>query len=324
MRRRRGGSDSGSLEMLLDTICNTFGGVLFLAMLVSIMLAQTRRKTEADEVTDEPRPAVSTADLVRLEANAARLALEIEALDDSNGAIRDLAEGFGDPRQDELLAARERAERELSRLESRRAALLQDLATAQAAIAQARAVAASMERSTRSLADRVNDARTRLEKALSERKELVGSATTIALAAQERAAFQTGGQSPRERLTTKKEFGLLLKHGRMYLMKKLQGGELVVNTADFIVEGGLIRNTATAKPHGGIDLKRAEGRDQAIARVLEPFSFAAWYPCLVVYPDSFAEFLPLKAALVSRGYDYRLLPTSDSVFDGNNADVRVQ
>jgi len=324
MRRRRGGSDASSLEMLLDTICNTFGGVLFLAMLVSIMLAQTRRKTEADAAPDEPRPAVSAADLVRLEADATGLALEIEALDDSNAAIRGLVEGFGDPRQEELLAAKERAERERSQLQSRRAALLQDLAATQAATAQARAAAASTERSTRSLADRVNDARSQLERALGEREELVGSAAAIALAAQERAAFQTGGQAPRERTTTRREFGLLLKHGRMYLMKKLEGGALVVNTADFIVEGGRIQNTATAKPHGGIDLKRAEGRDQAIARVLEPFSPAAWYPCLVVHPDSFAEFLPLKAALVSRGYDYRLLPTRGSVFDGQEADVRVQ
>src|SRR6187549_2668869 len=57
--RRRPPADS-SLELLLDTICNTFGGVLFLAILVCILLQNTGhsnahqqsgpRSTEADVI----------------------------------------------------------------------------------------------------------------------------------------------------------------------------------------------------------------------------------------------------------------------------------
>lgn len=324
MRRRRGGSDSSSLEMLLDTICNTFGGVLFLAMLVSIMLAQTRRKAEAEAEAEEPRPAVSAAELVRLEADAARLAAEIESLEASNESIRDLAEGFSDPRQDELITAMEEAERERSRLETKRAALLRELATVQAATAKARAAATSQARDASLMADRVDRARARLDQAVRDRRALIDTAAAIAMAEQRQSAVQTGGRAPRERTTERIEFGVMLKHGRLYLMKVLQGGELVVNADDFLIEGGLNHNTATAKPHGGIDLKRAEGRDQAILDRLKTFPPKKWYPCLVVHPDSFTEFLALKAVLVDHGYDYRLLPTAGSVFDGQEADVRVQ
>jgi hypothetical protein len=40
-RRRSLGQDS--LELLLDTICNTFGGVLFIAMMVVLLLQQTSK-----------------------------------------------------------------------------------------------------------------------------------------------------------------------------------------------------------------------------------------------------------------------------------------
>ncbi len=38
MRRRRATTELGSLDLLLDTICNTFGGIIFLAILVAVLL----------------------------------------------------------------------------------------------------------------------------------------------------------------------------------------------------------------------------------------------------------------------------------------------
>ena len=35
---RKPNDDDGSLELLLDTICNTFGGVLFISILVILLL----------------------------------------------------------------------------------------------------------------------------------------------------------------------------------------------------------------------------------------------------------------------------------------------
>ena len=45
MKRRRDQTDS--LELFLDTICNTFGGIIFLAILVAI-LSQTRGMMNQD------------------------------------------------------------------------------------------------------------------------------------------------------------------------------------------------------------------------------------------------------------------------------------
>ena len=42
---RRAEDDGGSLELLLDTICNTFGGIVFISILVVMLLNFTQEET---------------------------------------------------------------------------------------------------------------------------------------------------------------------------------------------------------------------------------------------------------------------------------------
>lgn len=49
MNRERGGSGAGSLDMLLDTMCNTFGGVCFIALMVAIISALRPQVSDGDD-----------------------------------------------------------------------------------------------------------------------------------------------------------------------------------------------------------------------------------------------------------------------------------
>lgn len=53
MKRRGASESSGSLDMLLDTMCNTFGGVCFIALMVAIISAALPKSGE-DEGAGEP------------------------------------------------------------------------------------------------------------------------------------------------------------------------------------------------------------------------------------------------------------------------------
>lgn len=66
MKRRTREVGAGSLDMLLDTMCNTFGGVCFIALLVAILSAMLP-KDASDEEEDVRRMAVdeTVAELVR-------------------------------------------------------------------------------------------------------------------------------------------------------------------------------------------------------------------------------------------------------------------
>jgi hypothetical protein len=116
----------------------------------------------------------------------------------------------------------------------------------------------------------------------------------------------------------------MLKYGRMYLMHKYGNGSREVNTQDFVVKGGLLSNTAEPKPAAGLNLKGRAIEPAELRRYLASHPSRDWYPCLVVHPDSFEEFLSLKAGLVALGYEYRLMPTNKGVFDGGGDGGRVQ
>ena len=116
----------------------------------------------------------------------------------------------------------------------------------------------------------------------------------------------------------------MLKYGRMYLMHRYDTDTREVNKDDFVVTPGLLYNTAEPKPHAGLALKSGDGVTEQVRRLLGPNPARNWYPCLVVHPDSFNEFLILKAVLVNLGYEYRLLPTNKGIADGGGEGGRVQ
>ena len=323
MGRRSSASDS-SLELLLDTICNTFGGVLFLAMLVSLLLTQTRKRTESESESADPVPAVSTADLVRLDTRAEILEHEIQRLEKLVGDVEGMTGEFAEPGYKEKLEAMQTVEREQRALAAKRVRVLSDIADAQAAAARAGAQTATTQRQQKAADADQSQAENRLEQAKLEREQLIQSAIALKKKAEETTMVKTTGRAPRERETSKREFGAVLKYGRMYLMHVYRSGEREVNTEEFVVTTGLQHNTAEPKPSAGLDLRASDSLQSIIRQRLNAYPPGSWYMCLVVHPDSFEEFLSLKAAIVSLGYEYRLMPTNKGVMDTGGSGGNVQ
>ena len=78
---KRASSDSGSLDMLLDTMCNTFGGVCFIALMVALISATLPKgdaETAAPQVTEEQLAAKEAAQL-RQRRDRLKVVLEIQS-----------------------------------------------------------------------------------------------------------------------------------------------------------------------------------------------------------------------------------------------------
>jgi hypothetical protein len=321
---RSSGLNDSSLELLLDTICNTFGGVLFLAMLVSLLLTQTRKQIDVEASTADPVPAVSAADLVRLDSRAEQIERELTHLQTLVTDVRNITGEMAEPGYREQLEAMRDAERKANDLTARRVRVLQEIAESQAATARAAGTAATTEQERAEAERRLAAAQERLDAAREERARLVQSAIRLRDDTAQSTTVSTTGKAPRERDTDKSEFGVMLKYGRMYLMHRYNTGGREVNTEDFVVTPGLLHHTAEPKPHAGLELKHGDDYVAEVRRQFADNPPKDWYPCLVVHPDSFEEFLTLKAALVSLGYEYRLMPTSKGVFDAGGDGGRVQ
>lgn len=323
MARRRSGLNSSSLELLLDTICNTFGGVLFLAMLVSLMLTQTRARYDAELGDVPPTPALTPAQLARIEIEVEQLQAEVEQLAErADAAVEKLGPAVPADYKQQLVEM-DSLEHKVTETESLRADLLADIAESQAAQARAQAALAESERAAESLEQGQAAARKRLADAMEQRRRLVASATELRLRESAASTIRATGQAPRERETSKSEFGVLLRYGRVYLMKVQRGSSLVVNEKDFTVTEADGTNRARAKPNAGLDLSAAEGQAEAIEQFFGAFPANRWYPCFVVHADSFTEFMLIKAEAVRMGYEYRVLPVEGTVVD-QGGDAAVQ
>jgi hypothetical protein len=94
---RRSNDENSSFDMLLDTICNTFGGVVFIALMLAIF-------TQSEEVDDQTRRTTEQARLRRVELDS-RMATAAASLSILESAMRSgLPDVSGASRSTSLLA----------------------------------------------------------------------------------------------------------------------------------------------------------------------------------------------------------------------------
>ena len=322
MSRRRAGDSS--LELLLDTICNTFGGVLFLAILVSLLLKSTRdRAMESSAAAPRTKPAISKAEVIRRTTEASELAEEISRLDSALGHIQGFVKQFAKPGFDESLKKLHDEQHRRNEAEARLTALLAAIAADQTATTTASAEAESARHRQATSKASAEQAAERLQSARQTNAALAKAAAILQLKVNEKNVVQSAGKAPRERDTDKLEVGLLLRYGRVYRIHTHTDGGRTANTADFVVTEGLTENSAKARPGGGIDISAADANAKLKA-LLKNYPSDDWYVCMAVFPDSYDTFQILKSLLVENGYEYRLIATEKGIYDQGGGGAKVQ
>src|SRR5687768_3661347 len=97
---RKSSASSDSLDLLLDTICNTFGGVLFIAMLVIILLNMSGEKAASVPATPDAQ-----AQLAAAQAEMVRAQTELDQLRRAAAEQAKLASQFSDPKIKSLVSS---------------------------------------------------------------------------------------------------------------------------------------------------------------------------------------------------------------------------
>lgn len=297
MARRRS-SQPDSLELLLDTICNMFGGVLFLAILIAVLIRTTEQtKQESDR---PPVEVVSASELHDLERELTELLQERDAKAAAMQKQRELMRQFVDPKAAEILKSIAELESEQNRLET-------DSAKAARTLAEQREKVESLAAALVSLDKNLTAAELELVSTQKALQDEIDSRTRTA-------------SLPNLRASTKQEVGLILRFGRLYSWHTYdrlglrQGVNLedmaVVSEEDVVVE-------VAPMPFAGAPVTNPGDKTAAVWQKLKPFDPHRHYIAVIVYDDSFAEFANLKQMLIERGFEYRLMPTvpGETIFD---------
>jgi len=307
MRSRGSRRQDDSLELLLDTICNTFGGIIFIAILVVILLQQVDDRSGSVEASALP---VSPAELNRRQAQLVRLESELESLRVAQSAQEEQDATLAPQETKRLVEQRNAAREEHRQQQVKRDALLVETASQQSQIEQTKFELASTDEDL-----------ARTKEAVAQLEEQI----KLARAARHRELRTPVTRSPDSAM----EIGLIVRYGRMYVWHKYDqsGRRLGLNTDEFVVVKEDADGVHSAPiPTAGIALDASSETGARIAQRLRQFSPREVHIAIVVRPDSFEHFAYLRDALLSLGFEYRLMPMrdGDAIVDRGGTDVRVQ
>lgn len=289
-RRRR--PPPSSLELLLDTICNTFGGILFVAILVIVMLQKTS-KTAATGAANGG----SELEMLRLERERTEVQGGLDAYRRAADQLPSQS-NLSDPEANDLYNHLKQVQRERQSLSDAKSAAVGRIARRQE----------SINKSASDLA-KLNDAVATMEKG---RKDAAGNL------AKEIKSRTKSVELPRSHRSEKREVQTAMRYGRFYVWHNYDqfGLSEGLNTDDYVViDETPAAVVTTPKPYGGIPVDKTAESHEKLASRLDRFNPTKQYVAITVWPDSFPQFADLKEVLVRKGFQYRLIPaTADSQF----------
>jgi hypothetical protein len=275
-----------SLYMLLDTMCNAFGGIILLAVLVVVL-------------TNRERSQIATASESQ-EMLQRRFAMAQENLRQSLQLQTALQTKANDSRwkmQVSLLATRQQIHDEIK--------TIRELAAQNAKELEASASSDPAERmkALNSQLAVVQTRKTEAQNSLAVSKDNVKRLTTR-LAGLEKQASELANESqrqlrlPKEHETSKRVLYVIARYGRIYTCRNF---DLSRNETDIEWTSTLTGETAEPKPGKGID---PVGNMAGLKSYFSNLSEKSVYVAFCVFEDSFPAFIRAKQVATESGLSY--------------------
>ena len=268
------------MELLLDTVSNVFGGVMFLTLLASLLVI-ARGAESISEKAVPPTPLTTTK-------LAKTVQLEIQDLGRSLKTLREVSMRLdGDGKTtDKLQQRRQQVERELK---------LQAELTRRA---KQQANAESKLENQKDEISQSKDEQTELKNRLVDEQETLFERRK---AASRKVFFRA------LRRDLRPEAVLILRYGRAYVLNK-SPQSAGFNTDDFfVIESSRQSTTITPKPHRGTVIAPPSAK-KLIQGLKRKFPAGKFKVAIAVWGDTFEEFNIMRDELIHGGYTYRTLP----------------
>ena len=287
MARRRSKPQSSSLDLFLDTICNAFGGIMFLSILISVLL-QFRGNHSAGEVD---QPTISESESQLIEEQIAKLQSErLELV----ATIASLERSMVGEDQTEVLELQSR----LAQREKQREQMVKEQI--------------KMSQHIRNVETRIRDQRKELneldQRLIEARASLVDKSNAVDEALDSR---EQKTELPKVRATSKGNLIFLMRYGKLYLVTDVTN-PIGAGTYSAHVSEKTSFGVTRIKPlpNAGWELSRPVDVAEFERLVAGSPSSSTFFSC-AVWPDSFEQFGTLKETLLRLGYDYQLIPVDD-------------
>ena len=298
--------EGGSLDMLLDTLCNTFGGIILIALLLALSVNK-----KSVELYDK---------LVKTDDNQSELIREREQLKNSLLDLKDENIEILEDLEDDAYSKREEIEEIKDNLDD----LNSDSSSMEKLTQRAREKLKDME----DMETTIEEERLTMEEELS-RLEAIFEHQELSKELKKKPYRKVS--LPQQKDTRKKPLPVIVAHGKMYPMIALNIGSVEKN------EDGLLWNQTPDKrfqvkvdPQKGVDPMNDDALDLFLSSVRDAPRLVRqdFFLNLFVYSDSenFAIFNKIRDEAVLRKLDYNWIPISELplILRSDNVPWKVQ
>ena len=296
MPHRRRNPDEDSLDLLLDTICNVFGGIVFIAILIAILTSNTTE--QVDEGLEDEIAEISEQRQVR------SLRFAIDQQEETLARLNDLRDEVSDDKTRkaaDFIASLENAESEAEARVDRLEDWLRD--NERAGDAQTQSVTAKIT-STESQIEQMS-------------RQLRA----------ERAMHTMHVRLPIERRTEKKQIILLLQSGRVHLLHSGPAKPLldrIYPSKDTNIRIGPEMWEVTPLRGGGFVPVVGDDQPKQALALLHGTDADMHFFDMFVAPDSVQAFRLFRDAAVHRGFRYNVHPFRPPLILGAADSVTAQ
>lgn len=286
MGRRKSNPNASSLDLFLDTICNAFGGIMFLSILISVLAQLQGNNGDAADATPvtKEEAAQMAQQITESQAERAQLMAMIQKLEQEQL-------GGDESQLIDMLGRLEEAQKKLNEMVTQQLQTSSKLSDAQAEV------------------------ETLQQEAEKVKREL--SESRAALVAKQKAlndaldAHEQKVQLPQAKISKKTNILLAMRYGKVYLVtdpSQPGAGNFFSDHVEKLVADSGVR-IRPKQDSGWVwsDTQTAARLNSAIANRRPADCFLT----VAVWPDSFDAFGELKQHIVQLGYEYELLPLAD-------------
>lgn len=281
--RKSGDQDISSLDMLLDTMCNTFGGIVFIALLIAILSTSlSRQEVDASQENQETIVEVdNNIETTRLFREQQELQAAISHL--KTTLIRNTSDrGASGEELATLVASNETIRNKLIYFELTNSVLAKAIAETEEATKRNTTTEADLRKQVANLSDDLRE----------KRQEAV---RTIRLP----MLHQVAG---------KRRVFAAVKDGKFYsvsfLSNEISSWDSKFDPEDVSVESGPLMDVIEPRKQGGQRVVANCEQHGKIAMALATLNPATAVLAFAVYTNSFAEFNYVKAVFVQKGFEY--------------------
>lgn len=285
MRGRTSNTTSDSLDLLLDTICNTFGGVLFISLLVVILLNSTVEKVQNDLPVAEVERELS--DLRReLTQSEAQLSMVADAMKQQDRISQQIVSPNLAENANRLFDKRD----ELVSLSTQLTSRMGNLADRQADVNLNAKKVHALTHALEVIKTEIQETNEKLEELKAKKQRPLRI-----------PRFVPGDPS-------KQSIALVLRDNKLWVCSRITAdGSTELDTTVVTIRYLALRAYVEVNPSAGMPMPQSMEGAASIRRGFEMINPDQFWVNLCVFEDSFDDYWIIRDLLVERGIQHSAL-----------------